>query len=194
MSESSPDPPSSNPRASPATRLAAPLTVREGGAVLAALRGEHPFIVLRDEVGDLVLRPLAPGPSRLTLGREGDIALPWDARASRVHAELATVGTEWTVVDDGLSLNGTFVNGERVRQRRRLRDGDALRVGETVLVYRVHDAPAGDETRLDESGARLAAEVTSAQRAVLVALCRPMADSPLLTSPPPTTTSPASSC
>ena len=30
------------------------------------------------------------------------------------------------IVDDGLSRNGTFVNGERLGGRRRLRDGDAV--------------------------------------------------------------------
>ena len=31
-----------------------------------------------------------------------------------MHAELERVGEEWTLADDGLSRNGSFVNGERV--------------------------------------------------------------------------------
>ena len=34
---------------------------------------------------------------------------------------------DWTVVDDGLSRNGTYVNGERIHGRRRLVDGDTPR-------------------------------------------------------------------
>ena len=41
------------------------------------------------------------------------------------------MGGDWVVCDDGLSHNGTFVNGERVRGRRRLRDGDVIAVGAT---------------------------------------------------------------
>ena len=35
-------------------------------------------------------------------------------------------------MDDGLSRNGTFVNGERLSGRRRLTDGDTLRFGGTT--------------------------------------------------------------
>jgi pSer/pThr/pTyr-binding forkhead associated (FHA) protein len=69
-----------------------------------------------------------------TLGRrEGcDLVLP-DPRVSREHArvERDALGTE--VVDLG-STNGTFVNGQRV-QRRRLRNGDRIRIGDAVLEY-----------------------------------------------------------
>jgi pSer/pThr/pTyr-binding forkhead associated (FHA) protein len=63
-----------------------------------------------------------------------DVALTWDPDVSRVHAELARLADDWTVVDDGLSRNGTFINGERVEGRRRLFDGDILRCGETDLL------------------------------------------------------------
>ena len=58
---------------------------------------------------------------------------PWDSEVSRLHAQLEPVGRDWIVVDDGLSRNGTFVNGERVNGRRRLRDGDRLVFGETPV-------------------------------------------------------------
>ena len=54
---------------------------------------------------------------------------------SRLHAELQRIKGDWTVVDDGLSRNGTFLNGERIRSRHRLRDGDRLCFGETMVVY-----------------------------------------------------------
>jgi pSer/pThr/pTyr-binding forkhead associated (FHA) protein len=58
----------------------------------------------------------------VTIGRRAtnDIPLPWDGDVSRVHAELACIGGDWIVCDEGMSHNGTFVNGERVRGRRRL--------------------------------------------------------------------------
>src|ERR1700733_1579508 len=40
------------------------------------------------------------------------------------------------LIDDGLSRNGSFVNGARVVGRRRLRDKDRLVFGNTSLIYR----------------------------------------------------------
>src|ERR671913_211801 len=74
---------------------------------------------------------------RITIGRRPSnaVALDWDSEVSRVHAALERAGEEWTVVDDGLSHNGTFVAGERVTARRRLRDGDVMRLGATSLLF-----------------------------------------------------------
>ena len=47
------------------------------------------------------------------------------------------------IADDGLSSNGTFVDGERLRTRRRLRDRDLILVGETGVLYREPAAAAG---------------------------------------------------
>ncbi len=116
---------------------------------------------------------------RLTVGRteSADVALDWDGEVSRVHAELEEVGGAWTVCDDGLSRNGSFVNGERVTGRRRLRDGDVLRFGGVSAVYR---EPSGER---EGGGAETAlatdapdATLTDTQRTVLVALCRPYRD------------------
>ena len=49
------------------------------------------------------------------------MTLGWDTEVSRLHAQVEPVGSDWIVVDDGLSRNGTYVNGERVNGRRRLR-------------------------------------------------------------------------
>ena len=65
---------------------------------------------------------------------------PWDTEVSRLHAVLARVGDEWTIADEGLSRNGSFVNGQRLRGRRRLRDGDAITIGRTLLVFLTGDA------------------------------------------------------
>jgi predicted component of type VI protein secretion system len=110
----------------------------------------------------------------LTVGRRKgmDILIAWDPQVSALHAELRCPGGEWTVADDGLSTNGTFVNGQRVAGSRRLRDGDRVRVGTTVMAFNAPARAAVDETAT--AGSPLAvAQITDAQRRVLVALCRP---------------------
>src|SRR3954451_784301 len=73
----------------------------------------------------------------VTLGRrpEADVCLPWDAEISRLHAEIVERAGEWLIADDGLSQNGTFVNGLAVEGRQRLRDGDLITVGQTSLSF-----------------------------------------------------------
>jgi DNA-binding CsgD family transcriptional regulator len=85
------------------------------------------------------------------------------------------------VVDDGLSRNGTFVDGERVAGRRRLRDRDLLRAGTTLILFRY---PGGEATRGETAmAAETAPELTPAQRKVLIALCRPFAEGTGLATP-----------
>src|SRR4051794_10929937 len=58
---------------------------------LAAERCGHPFLIMRGEDAAQILVELPEaGPSTWTIGRaaECDIAMPWDAQVSRVHAEL----------------------------------------------------------------------------------------------------------
>jgi pSer/pThr/pTyr-binding forkhead associated (FHA) protein len=140
---------------------------------LAAERRGQPFLVYRDEQGVQRIVELHAA-TRLTLGRspENDVCLAWDGEVSRLHAEIERVGEQWLVVDDGVSRNGTFVAGERVNGRRRLHDGDIVRVGTTPMVFRRPGGGATLTTRLSDER-DLAASVTDAQRRVLVALCRP---------------------
>ena len=86
---------------------------------ILAEREGSPFLLLRDGDRTQRLVRLPTDGDRLTIGRgEGvDLALDWDERVSRVHAELERVGDSWAVADDGLSRNGTFVNGSRVHGR-----------------------------------------------------------------------------
>lgn len=65
-------------------------------------------------------------------GEECGLLLPEDdASLSRRHAVLErSPDGGWSVTDLG-SRNGTFVNGARIYQRRRLCDGDVLRLGRT---------------------------------------------------------------
>ena len=109
-----------------------------GDDVAEAERRGDPYIVYADSRGSRRVLSLPDSWQRITIGRgmATDVPLTWDPDASRVHAELVRVADAWVVVDDGLSRNGTFVNGERVTRRRRLLDGDELRVGSTPIRFR----------------------------------------------------------
>ena len=106
---------------------------------IAAERRGTPFLVYRNVDDRQVIVDLVPSGERITIGRRpsNDVVLDWDSEISRVHAALERIGDDWTVVDDGLSRNGSYLNGERVTSRRRLRDGDVLTVGRDT------DSPAG---------------------------------------------------
>lgn len=113
-----------------------------------AQRRGDPYLRFSDAQGRERVLSLPGDWDRVTVGRAmgADVALTWDEDASRIHAELVRLADDWVVADDGLSRNGTYVNGERIEGRRRLFDGDELRVGQTVISFH---APfqVGDETR-----------------------------------------------
>jgi hypothetical protein len=139
-------------------------------------RGE-PYLLFRDRDGAQQLVLLAAQASPLTIGRGSGcgVCLSWDAGVSRAHAQLERLGgEEWMLVDDGLSRNGSIVNGERLRQRRRLSDGDVMRFGDTHVVYRAPILQTARTVTRAVGGGEI--QLTPAQRRVLVALCRPYSD------------------
>jgi pSer/pThr/pTyr-binding forkhead associated (FHA) protein len=148
-------------------------TPEELKARQAAERRGEPFLVYRDEGNQQVLEPL-DGRDRVTIGRrqEAEVCLSWDSGVSRLHAVLECVAGEWTVSDDGLSQNGTFMRGERLAGRRRLCDGDVLRVGRTLIAFCDPQHAQFGATSKGESLGDLV-RVSAAQRRVLVALARP---------------------
>jgi pSer/pThr/pTyr-binding forkhead associated (FHA) protein len=148
------------------------LTPTELAMLLAAERRARPFLTYRD--GEHKQRVLSLQGERLSIGRDAgnDLPLEWDRETSRLHALLERLGGNWTVVDDGISRNGTLVNGVRVRGRRRLSDRDVIRCGSTQVLYR-DPMQAADETPAAASSATVAG-LTAAQRRVLLALCRPL--------------------
>jgi hypothetical protein len=153
-----------------AAHAASPTELQER---LSAERAGRPFLVLRDGDGRQRLLHL-PG-ERLSVGRgEGnDVPLPWDSEVSRLHAELECIAGEWTIVDDGLSRNGTYVNGTRISGRARLRDGDTVRVGRTALGFRSPDAEETRERTIIAGDPVALSDLPPTQRSVLVALARP---------------------
>jgi hypothetical protein len=72
---------------------------------------------------------------RMTIGRRPDSAVFLDdITVSRDHPLLVHRGSDWYIDDCG-SLNGTYVNRERIDSRR-LADGDELQVGKYKLTFR----------------------------------------------------------
>ncbi|MDQ6745878.1 MAG: FHA domain-containing protein [Actinomycetota bacterium] len=153
--------------------LGTAVSATELQTLIHAGRRGTPFLFLRDDDGIHQLISLAG--ERLVLGRApgNDLEIPWDLRVSGVHAYLERRGSRWVIEDDGLSRNGTFVNGERLRGQRTLRDGDVIQVGDTVMGFRQAEPEPVLATISVPTVA--APEVSEAQRRVLVALCRPLA-------------------
>src|SRR5687768_16833549 len=114
---------------------ASPAELRER---IEAERSGRPFLVLRDGDGAQRIVDLDGHGTRVSVGRaaSNEISLPWDTEVSRLHAELECIGGEWTVSDDGLSRNGTYVNGGRIRWLPRLREVDRLRAGGARICLR----------------------------------------------------------
>jgi predicted component of type VI protein secretion system len=140
---------------------------------LDAERRGLPFLFWRGAEGQQIL-PLEAERERVTVGRgpEVDIALDADEQVSRLHAEIERIGGEWTVADDGLSRNGSFLNGDRVGGRRRLADGDELRFGATTVVFRLPEpSPSSATIAAPDSGEQIT--LTDSQRRILIALSRP---------------------
>lgn len=150
-----------------------PLTTSEVQTVLTAERNGDAFLLLRDEKTG-VLHVLEPQ-GRTTIGRdpENDVCVDWDRLVSGVHVELQPAGHDWVAQDDGLSRNGTFVNGARLNGRHRLRDGDLIRAGATMIVFRRPEATPTGGTEIAETPPPSVEQITPAQHRVLVALCRP---------------------
>jgi pSer/pThr/pTyr-binding forkhead associated (FHA) protein len=71
---------------------------------------------------------------KMTIGRspETDVFLD-DVTVSREHATLVRRGGDW-FLDDAGSLNGTYVNRQRVDSHR-LVDGDELQIGKFKLTF-----------------------------------------------------------
>jgi hypothetical protein len=146
---------------------------REARKAAEAL-GER-FLVFRDEEGRQHIHVLSGNLPTVTVGRraEADISVPWDPEMSRLHAELQLHAGEWTVSDDGLSQNGTWVNGLRLAGRRRLNDGDLLKVGRTMFAY-CDPVPIGVGPTLVPGELSATPRFSEQQQRILRALCRPL--------------------
>ncbi|HWK25810.1 MAG TPA: FHA domain-containing protein [Solirubrobacter sp.] len=137
-------------------------------------RGE-PFLLFRDGEGNQRIVSLDEDAEAVTIGRrvEADISLPWDPEASRLHAELALRAGEWTIADDGWSQNGTWVNGLRLAGRRRLADGDLVKIGRTILAFH-QPTTDGPGPTMVQGELSATPRFSEQQQRILQALCRPL--------------------
>lgn len=169
------------------TATTPPESVTEAQERLAAARAGLPYFRWHRAGEGWRLLPLSASVSHVTVGRDPncEIRLDADTRVSRIHAEIMRVGFDWVIHDDGLSRNGTWLNGRRISGRMRLRDGATIRCGNSVIGFRlpVRDA----EEPSTENGTIAAAEtlLTPVQMSVLQALCRPLKDDGPFASPAP---------
>ena len=109
----------------------------------------------------------------LSIGRraDSDVALTWDTEVSRLHAVLERVGDEWTLADEGLSRNGSFVNGRRCAAGAAC--VTATRSGSAHAAH-LPRRRRGRRWHHDRRDAHLAPpDLSPAQRRVLLALCGP---------------------
>jgi len=159
-------------------------TAAELKAQIEAERMGLPFLIYRDGDGRHQILVLEDRLERVSLGRRStaDVPLTWDEGVSRLHAELRRIGDDWTLVDDGLSMNGSYVNGEIVRGQRRIHDGDALRFGDAVLAFR--NPAEGDSLRtMPKAEVERMVSLSESQRRVLIALCRPFKEATAFVTP-----------
>ena len=78
----------------------------------------------------------------LTIGRlpECNIQIE-DALLSRTHARLELSGTQVTITDLG-SHNGTWVNDKKILLPTSLVEGDKVRIGHSIFIFRAAVIPA----------------------------------------------------
>ncbi len=98
-------------------------------------------------------RTLTTTDDRAVLGRTSDLRL-MDQTVSRRHAELRRDGQHW-VLDDMNSANGTYLNHARLQKPTRLKSGDQIRIGNTLLVY------SGDESEQILGGPQIPADLVT---------------------------------
>jgi transcriptional regulator with PAS, ATPase and Fis domain len=117
-------------------------------------RTRTPALVIRPEPrlhlvysGDAAIlpprvRPLRRGAQSIGRDEAAAISLVADTRSSRHHATLH-VGPATTRIVDETSRNGTFVDGQRVRECV-LRDGAVVAIGDSFAVFRDVPDPGSD--------------------------------------------------
>ena len=88
--------------------------------------------------------PLAEGDNLLGRGEDCLLALP-SGKVSRRHARIRVARGE-AVLEDLGSKNGSYVDDRRVSGPTPLADGDEIRLGSALVVFRVRPAAGSTET------------------------------------------------
>jgi predicted component of type VI protein secretion system len=122
-----------------------------------------------------------------TIGREGCEVNLMDPEVSRRHATIRDQGGSLAIEDLG-STNGTFVNDQRISVVTVLREGDVVRLGNTVWTMR-SNAPAPQATSIGHAAAG-GPQVTAA-RSVPTDIQTPAPPAPAPPAPAPVAAAPA---
>lgn len=103
---------------------------------LGGLAVHGPALVVRSG-GGRAGESFEPQGDRTTIGRSPDCGIFLDdVTVSRKHAVLVRRDDHW-LIEDGGSLNGTFVNRRRVESAE-LEDGDEIQIGKYRLTFLRH--------------------------------------------------------
>jgi FOG: FHA domain len=119
------------------------------------------FISGKYQGGEFPLRPNR----EIVIGRSSDLDMVLvEDMVSRKHAKIVTDGRAVSIQDLG-STNGTFVNGEKIRNMQ-LKDGDRILVGTSIIKLVATSGEArAPAASLSEIEARSKMQVTASRRA-----------------------------
>jgi FOG: FHA domain len=119
------------------------------------------FISGKYQGGEFPLRPNR----EIVIGRSSDLDMVLvEDMVSRKHAKIVTDGRMVSIQDLG-STNGTFVNGEKIRNMQ-LKDGDRILVGTSIIKLVATSGEArAPAASLSEIEARSKMQVTASRRA-----------------------------
>lgn len=95
-------------------------------------------------------RETALAPGRNLIGRDRDVAVFLDHRSVSRHHAAITISGENAVLEDLQSKNGTFLRGHRISGTVQLSDGDEIRIGTILMVFRSLGTERPTETAADE--------------------------------------------
>lgn len=90
------------------------------------------YLICKLGAGNCVDMEIPPRPFTIGRSSEADLQIV-DERISRIHCGVRAEGDAYIIKDLG-STNGTWVNDRRI-QEVRLRFGDTIRVGHTVIAF-----------------------------------------------------------
>ncbi|HEY1098608.1 MAG TPA: FHA domain-containing protein [Myxococcota bacterium] len=97
----------------------------------------------------------------ISVGRAADAdGVIEDGLCSGKHFEVVWSETDGIQVRDLGSLNGVFVNGERVREPRRIKRGDFVQAGSTLMEVAVASQQAGTEVKISDRAPALKGAAT----------------------------------
>ncbi|MBE0447601.1 MAG: FHA domain-containing protein [Actinobacteria bacterium] len=115
------------------TMTLSPIETEEEFGEVDISAAEEPVLIVKK--GPYIGQRFNLTKEEITLGRDpaSDIFLD-DVTVSRHHARINVLGNSVDIVDVG-SLNGTYVNRERIEETRPLKSNDELQIGKFKLIF-----------------------------------------------------------